>query len=116
MELPKFEGIILKSNQELENEKKQAEARAQEEQEKICAKNFLQFAYAQRLKFLPEDNDLLDAFILKYGEAIGEMIKVHPEIVDSYRRLLQEGKQDKYDFNHFEEILRQYKSHIPTVH
>lgn len=103
MEKPHVEGILLMSEREIEAE-----------HEKLAAKNFLQFAYAQKLNFLDQDEGAsLEEFIFKYGKPVGDMIKDHPEVLSSYQALLKENRQDEFDFTHFENLL---KSYLPTIH
>lgn len=103
MEKPHLEGIVLMSKKEIESE-----------QEKLAARNLLQFAYAQKLHFLDQDEGAsFEEFVFKYGKAIGDMIADHPEILNSYQTLLQEGRQDEFDFNVFKDYLKPY---LPTIH
>lgn len=103
MERSPIQGILLKSDKQI-----------QRESELLEAKNLLQMAYATYLNFQGQDegSDLIE-FINKYGKAIGDMIEDHPTIVESYEKLLKEGKESEFDFGKMETTL---KSYLPTLH
>lgn len=97
------QGIILKSEREIELESKLLEA-----------KNMLQIGYAAHLNFLGQDEGAeFSEFVEKYGKAIGDLLLKHPEILNQYATLLKRGEQDKFDFNTFEKRLKPY---LPTLH
>lgn len=103
MEKPHLEGIVLKSKREIESES-----------EKVLMGNLLQLAYASKLQFLGNDEgSSFEVFLERYGEAIRNMLKDNPEILETYSTLLREGKEK--DFN-FEEISNLLKSYLARLH
>ena len=97
------QGIILKSAREIEIES-----------DHLNSRNMLQFALAENLKFNEQSEGAsFEQFADKYAEAIGIVLKDHPEIIFEYEALLKSGKEDQYDFRELKELVKPY---LPTIH
>ena len=97
------QGIILKSEREI-----------QIESDHLNARNMLQFALAENLNFKEQSEGAsLVQFADKYAESIGIVLNDHPDIILEYEALLKVGKEDQYDFGELKELIQPY---LPTIH
>lgn len=97
------QGIILKSEREI-----------QIESDHLNARNMLQFALAENLNFKEQSEGAsFEQFADKYAEAIGLVLNNHPEIIFEYEALLKDGKEGQYDFHELKELIQ---PHLPTLH
>ncbi len=97
------QGIILKSEREI-----------QIESDHLNARNMLQFALAENLNFKEQSEGAsFEQFADKYAEAIGIVLNSHPEILLQYEALLKSGKEGQFDFRELKELIKPY---LPIHH